>query len=208
MDFKKPSLKSILLVLIPGVLLISFLAWEFFPKTDSSVTATVETLPPVVKGAPLKAPSMPTAALPQMSSQPASGTGKEEDTAIQEQLDRDRKQQKQTKDLKIKLEQTNLELEQEKALAEINKLKKENTGAFNEPTTDGQNNFPEIKVDYIGGNSIKKEAILSIGGASYQVKEKSSPTANIQIVSISDSSVTLHFSAPEELTKTIDYKPE
>ena len=131
-----------------------------------------------------------------------------EDTAIQEQLDRDRRQQKQTKDLKIKLEQTNLELEQEKAIAEINKLKKENTGAFNEPTADGQNNLPEIKVDYIGGNGVKKEAILSIGGASYQVKEKSSPTANIQVVSISDSSVTLHFSAPEEMTKTIDYKPE
>jgi len=27
-------------------------------------------------------------------------------------------------------------------------------------------------------------------------------------VSISDSSVTLHFSAPQDLTKTIDYKPE
>ena len=118
------------------------------------------------------------------------------------------KQQKQTKDLKIKLEQTNLELEQEKALAEINKLKKENMGAFNEPAVEGQNNLPEIKVEYIGGNSVKKEAILSIGGTSYQVKEKSSPTDNIQVVSISDSSVTLHFSAPQELTKTIDYKPE
>ena len=131
-----------------------------------------------------------------------------EDTAIQELLDRDRRQQKQTKDLKIKLEQTNLELEQEKAIAEINKLKKENRGAFDEPALEGQKNLPEIKVDYIGGNNVKKEAILSIGGISYQVKEKSNPTADIQVVSISDSSVTLHFSAPEELTKTIDYKPE
>ena len=131
-----------------------------------------------------------------------------EDTAIQQQLDRDRRQQKQTKDLKIKLEQTNLELEQEKALAEINKLKKENRGAFDESALEGQKNLPEIKLDYIGGNNVKKEAILSIGGISYQVKEKSSPAADIQVVSISDSSVTLHFSAPEELTKTIDYKPE
>ena len=68
--------------------------------------------------------------------------------------------------------------------------------------------LPEIKVDYIGGDNVKKEAILSIGGTSYQVKEKSNPTDNIQVVSISDSSVTLHFSAPQELTKTIDYKPE
>ena len=208
MDFKKMSLKSILLVSLAAIFLIGFVVMKFSSKTDSSTIENVETLPPAIKEASVKASSTPSAAVPQMSSQLAPGISKEEDTAIQEQLDRDRKQQKQTKDLKIKLEQTNLELEQEKAIAEINKLKKENTGAFNEPTADGQNNLPEIKVDYIGGNGVKKEAILSIGGASYQVKEKSSPTANIQVVSISDSSVTLHFSAPEEMTKTIDYKPE
>ena len=91
-------------------------------------------------------------------------TANEDDAVIQKQLDRDRRQQKQTKDLKTKLEQTNLELEQEKALAELNKLKKENRGAFNGPTVDGQNELPEIKVEYIGGDSVKKEAILSIGG--------------------------------------------
>ena len=208
MDFKKMSLKSILLVSLAAIFLIGFVVMKFSSKTDSSTIENVETLPPAIKEASVKASSTPSAAVPQMSSQLAPGISKEEDTAIQEQLDRDRKQQKQTKDLKIKLEQTNLELEQEKAIAEINKLKKENTGAFNEPTADGQTNLPEIKVDYIGGNGVKKEAILSIGGASYQVKEKSSPTANIQVVSISDSSVTLHFSAPEEMTKTIDYKPE
>ena len=101
-----------------------------------------------------------------------------------------------------------MELEQEKAVAEINKLKKENIGAFNEPSENGQNNLPDIKVEYIGGDNVKKEAILSIGSTSYQVKPNSSLTDNIQVVSISDSSVTLHFSAPQDLTKTIDYKPE
>jgi len=200
MEFKKLSLKPVLLVLFLGLLLIGATLWKFSSKADSSVTETVGTLPPAV--------SIPTSVEPQMTNEPASGTSKEEDVAIQEQLDHDRQQQKQTKDLKIKLEQANLELEQEKTFAEINKLKKENVGTFNEPAVGGQSNLPEIKIDYIGGNSIKKEAILSIGGASYQVKEKSIPLANIQVVSISNSSVTLHFSAPEELTKTIDYKPE
>ena len=131
-----------------------------------------------------------------------------EDAAFQQQLDRNREEQKQTKYLKIKLEQTNLKLEQEKALAEINKLKTENIGAFNDPLPEGQKNFPEVKVEYIGGDNDKKEAILSIAGTNFQVKEKSSPTDNLQVVSISDSSVTVHFSAPRELTKTIVYRPE
>jgi len=131
-----------------------------------------------------------------------------DDAEIQQQLDHDRKEQKQTKYLKTKLEQTNLELEQEKALAEINKLKMENTQGFKEPASDEQKNMPEIRVEYIGGGRLKKEAILSIAGVNFQVKEKSSPVDNIQVVSISENSVTLHFSAPENLTKTIDYKPE
>jgi len=151
----------------------------------------------------LSAPHIPATANDQVSE-----TLIEDDAAIQQQLDRDRQEQKQTKYLKTKLEQTNLELEQEKAIAEINKLKMENRGTFKEPGIDGQKNLPEIKVEYIGGDSVKKEAILSIAGANYQVKEKSSPTDTIRVVSISDSGVTLHFSGPPELTKTIDYKPE
>ena len=138
----------------------------------------------------------------------SSEVANQDDSEIQQQLDRDRQQQKITKDLKNKLEQTNLELEQEKAVSEINKLKKENIGAFNEPSENGQSNLPDIKVEYIGGDKVKKEAILSIGSTSYQVKPNSSLTDKIQVVSISDSSVTLHFSAPQDLTKTIDYKPE
>ena len=54
----------------------------------------------------------------------------------------------------------------------------------------------------------KKKPFFQLAGTSYQVKEKSNPTDNIQVVSISDSNVTLHFTAPQNLTKTIDYKPE
>ena len=202
MDFKKMLFKSIVFVLFPGLLLMGLLFWKLNYETQNSVQN--QPVKEIAGQCQLKNPLAP----PQVTSELVPGISKEEEAAIQEQLDRDRKQQKQTKDLKIKLEQTNLELEREKALAEINKLKKENVGVFNEPAVGGQNNLPEIKVNYIGGDSTKKEAIVSIGGASYQVKEKTSPTADIQVISISDSSVTLHFSAPEELTKTIDYKPE
>jgi len=201
MEFKKMLLKFIVPVLLPGLLLMGLLFWRFYSKTEPSQTQ------PVQDSAGQEA-TQNSVVIPPITSPPTPGISEEEETAIQEQLDRDRKQQKQTKDLKIKLEQTNLELEQEKALSEINKLKKENAGAFNEPVIDGQRNIPEIKVDYIGGNNKSKEAILSIGNVRYQVKEKSNPVDNIQVVSISDTGVTLHLNTPEELTKTIEYKPE
>jgi hypothetical protein len=198
MDFKNKSLKSMILILMPGVLLIGLFFWKLSSKTEPIDSQTVAALPQVVKEVPPKdvfVPTPPTA--------PIAG-----DAVIEQELDSERLRHKQTRDLRNKLEQTNLELEEQKALAQINKLKKENRGAFNEENTDAQNNLPEIKVDYIGGDTVKKEAILSIGGTSYQVKEKSMPRADVQVISISNSGVTLHFTAPRELTKTIDYKPE
>jgi hypothetical protein len=207
MEFKNMSLKSILLISL-ALFLIGFVIIKFslapptgghdFSPVPKVLIPDTRSSSKVAEQETIEGGSTPGKQL----------TAEQDDAAIQQQLDRDRRQQKQTKDLKIKLEQTNLELEQEKALAEINKLKKDNMEAFDEPSVIGVNNLPEIKVDYIGGDSVKKEAILSIGGASYQVKEKSYPLENIQVVSICDSSVTLHFSAPQDLTKTIEYKPE
>jgi len=192
MDFKKLFLNKILILSLLGIFIIGTILWKLTSKTEISATEAEVALPSVRPLAQiLTAQEAPT-----------------EDAAIQKQLDRDREEQKKTKYLKTKLEQTDLELQQEKALAEINKLKTENMGTFKEPSTDGQNGLPEVKVQYIGGDSIKKEAILSIAGTSFQVKEKSSPTDNIQVIAISDSSVTVHFNAPQETTKTIDYKPE
>lgn len=52
----------------------------------------------------------------------------------------------------------------------------DNMDGFNDENPDGQKSLPEIKIEYIGGDEDKKEAILSIGGRTFQVKEKSSPT--------------------------------
>ena len=93
-------------------------------------------------------------------------------------------------------------------MAEINKLRSEDKTSYKESAVNGQKNIPQIIVEYIGGDSVKKEAILSIAGSSYRVKVRSNPTDDIQVLSISYLSVTLHFSAPQDLTKTIDFKPE
>ena len=212
MDFKRLSQNKLFLPVLAVLFVIVLLVGKSFIKTASTSQENPEAVnssPVLLSKDTLVKPAIQKESIEKDSSKkPISDASNEDDTAIQDQLDRDRQAQKQTKYLKTKLEQTNLELEQEKALAEINKLKIDNMGAFKDPTEESQKNFPEIKVEYIGGNEVKKEAIVSIAGTNYQVKAKSNPTDNIQVVSISDSSVTLHFSAPQDLTKTIDYKPE
>jgi hypothetical protein len=196
MDFSKISLRLIISILLIGVLIVGLLNWKYSTKTRISEEENITAIPDP-QNEMIKENND---SIPKISNQ--------EDSKIQEQLEHDRQQQKQTKDLKIKLEQTNLELEREKAIAEINKLKNEDTGGFKETAISGQKDLPEIKVEYIGGGSVKKEAILSIAGVNYQIKDKSSLLDNIQVISISDSSVTLHFNAPQELIKIIDFKPE
>ena len=188
MVFKKTILIPVLLVIfVSGVIL-----WKSFSQVGSAAPENIE-LPAPVKPIDRAIPT---------------DTLSVEDLAIEKQLDRDRQEQQQTKYLKTRLEQTNLELEQEKAIAQINRLKSENGGTFDEAGIEGQKNLPDIKIEYIGGDNKKKEAIIAIAGINYQVTERSCPTNNVQVVSISDSGVTFHFSAPQELTKTIDYKPE
>ena len=201
MEFKRLLLKKILMPGLFVMLVIGVIILRFLPKIDSSISEDSQSSGPIESNQDiLVKTNFPDESILNIS--------QDEDMAIQQQLDRDRQEQKQTKYLKNKLEQTNLELEQEKALAEINKLKMDNMGGYKDPGIDGQKILPEVKVEYIGGDSIKKEAIISIAGVNFQVKEKSSPTDSIQVLTISDSSVTLHFSAPQELTKTIEYRPE
>ncbi len=139
--------------------------------------------------------------------EPSPKASSEEESVIEKQFEEDRQQQKQTKYLKNKLEQTNLELEQEKALAEINKLKTENGSAFT-AQAGGQSEFPEVKLAYIGGSDADKEAVLSIAGVNYRVKAKSMPLDNVQVTAISDTDVTLQFFKPRPTAKTITFKPE
>lgn len=210
MDFKKLfSIKTVLIGLIVLVIAYSliklFTPQNQFAKANSDATVTPQVIPTQEADKSISSGFIK-AGIHQRKTD--SDDLDQDDAVLQEQLEQDREAQKETKLLKTKLEQTNLELDQEKALAEINKLKIDSVGAFKDPSEETQKDFPEVKVDFIGGDSAKKEAILSIGGNDYQVKEKSNPTDNIQVVSITDSSVTLHFSSPQNITKTIDYIPE
>lgn len=143
---------------------------------------------------------------------PAYALGDDEDEKLQkemqEQMDQDRNQQRQIKMLKMQLEQASLQLENEKALTEINKLKKENTGYVKDSNPKMGDDFPSIRVLYIGGTDSSKEAIISVDGVSYSVKEKDKPMSNLEILSVTDKSVKVHFTAPRELSTLINYVQE
>jgi hypothetical protein len=124
-----------------------------------------------------------------------------------EEMQKDRQQQRRIKALKMEKEQTDLELEEQKALAELNKFRRNTTDPVNEgappnsPDTD-------IKVAYIGGANLHKEAIVSINGTNYAVKEKERPLKDMEVVAITDNDVTIHFLSPQDTTATYPFKSE
>jgi len=133
----------------------------------------------------------------------------DEDDAIQkemkDQMDKDRNQQRQIKMLKMQLEQVNLQLDNEKALTEINKLKKENAGYVKDENTQNNSEYPNIRVIYIGGTETERQAVVSIDGTSYSVKSMDKPVSYLEILNITNKGVKVRFDAPHVLTTFINY---
>jgi len=123
---------------------------------------------------------------------------------ITEDMERDRQQQRRIKELKMQKEETDLELEEQKALCELMKFKKDNMATVSD--RDAGANM-DIKIVYLGGTDAQKEAILSINGTNYFVKDKESPLKNMRVQSITDDSVTIHFLSPDSIS-TYQFKSE
>jgi hypothetical protein len=212
MDFKKLNLRSVILMgaaalILFGTFLIRVFSHGSMPEgvPQSITTSDSKMLIPAIEphqGLPVR----PTHHRRQINELTQEDTQSMKE--MKEQMDTDRLQQKKIKILKLQLEQTNLQLEQEKALSEISKLEKENTSVVNVSNDGGQDKYPDVKVIYIGGTADNRQAILSINGNNYSVKEKNKPVKNVDVVSISDAAVKLHFNHPQDLTETIEFKPE
>jgi hypothetical protein len=127
---------------------------------------------------------------------------------MKEQMDKDRDQQRRIKALRLKIEQTDLELKEQQALAEINKLRKSNAGFTKNEGSELNGEIPEMKVLYIGGTDKSKEAILSINNTNYTVKEKMTPLKNVEIISITDKGVNVRFTGKEISDLNIVYRSE
>ena len=112
-----------------------------------------------------------------------------------EQMEKDREQQRRIKNLKMQREETDLELEEQKALSELNKFKKDSIGSVNRENSVDDSNM-DIKIVYLGGVEAQKEAILSINGTNYSVKNKDRPLKNIEVLSIANNDVTIRFLTP------------
>ncbi len=201
MEFKGINTREIILISIAGFLILMTIVSNFKPKSTDVPGNQIQSstfLPSVFKQSEVVGQHLNTI-IP----------SDDEDEAVQremkDQMDKDRNQQRQIKMLKMQLEQINLQLDNEKALTEINKLKKENAGYVKDSNSQAGTGFPSIRIIYIGGTDIEKEAILSIDGTSYSVKEKDRPVANVEILSVTDKGIKVHFSAPQELTTVINY---
>jgi len=194
MEFKKLNVRALILMALASVMLLGMLMTHLKPQ------------------AAIEQPQAQTPSLGPIINIPAPQEMSQEDTAsmkeMKEEMDSDRQQQKKIKMLKLQLEQTSLQLEQEKDLSEIGKLEKDNTGIVNDSNDQGLGKYPDVRVIFIGGSTQDRQAILSINGNNYAVKEKNKPIRNMEVLAISDSSVTLHFSLPQDLKTTIEYKPE
>lgn len=212
MDFKKLNFRAIILVTIAGLVFIGTLIIRgdphgVIPEQTPRVLPTMDN----DRTVPAMGVDHNSHIGPPNNMRPMKELT-EEDTQsmkeIKEQMDSDRLQQKKIKMLKLQLEQTNLQLEQVKARSEISKLEKENTNVVSDSNDQGQDKIPDVKVNYIGGTEESKTAILSINGNNYSVKEKNRPVKNMQVLSISDTAVTIHFDQPKDLQAIIEYKPE
>jgi len=216
MEFKKINMGGMVLILIICFLILMTIFFNFKSNSadvpDNQIHETV--LPPSVFNRPeIIEQHFNKVILSNKLIRPINNLNAvSEDEAMQkemkDQMDRDRNQQRQIKILKMQLEQINLQLENEKASTEINKLKKENAEYIKGSSSQDGTGFPSIRVIYIGGTDSQKEAILSIDGTSYSVKEKDKPVSNVEILSVSDKSVKVHFSAPQNLITVINYVQE
>jgi len=127
---------------------------------------------------------------------------------MHEQMDREREQQKKIKMLNLELEQIRLQFEREKALSEINKLHKENAGNVKDSSGINEGGLPDVKVLYIGLSNSEKEAILTINGTNYSVKENDRPLASLTIVSITNRDVRVRIKIAADKTEDYSYRLE
>jgi hypothetical protein len=200
MEFKRINMRAMILIAIAGFLILMTIFLNFKPKSTDVPNYQIQT------------PSMPLSVSDELVRPIKNFKTEDEDEAVQsemkDQMDKDRNQQRRIKMLKMQLEQVNLQLDNEKAVTEINKLKKENAGYVKDSNSQVGTGFPSIRIIYIGGTDTEKEAILSIDGTSYSVKEKDRPVSNVEILSVTDKNVKVHFSAPQVLTTVINYVQE
>jgi hypothetical protein len=212
MGFKRLNLRAVILIAVAGLMLFATVIIRMashgpIPEQESQSVTTLDTktVIPTLESHQSLPVGLTNNSNPMKELTPEDTQSIKE---MKEQMDSDRLQQKKIKILKLQLEQTNLQLEQEKALSEISKLEKENTSVVNVSNDQGQDKYPDVKVIYIGGTAEEKEAILSINGNNYSVKEKNRPVKNVQVLSITNTAVTVHFNLPQDLSTTIEYKPE
>ena len=124
-----------------------------------------------------------------------------------QEMEKDRDQQRVLKDLRLKKEEIDLKLEEQKAMAELNKIRTESDDPINEGKTANDFNI-DIKVVYVGGTETSKTAILYVNGMNYFVRERDRLLKNIEVLTITNNDVTVRFMNQEAKEIIYPFKPE
>jgi len=121
---------------------------------------------------------------------------------LREQMNRERGIQQQIKLHNLELERTRVQLEQEKALVEMNQLRKANLGVIRDPNGNGTLSLPDMKVVFLSESEKVHQAILTINGANFTVQEGDKPIENLVVKSISSKGVLLIANGDKEILLT------
>jgi hypothetical protein len=122
--------------------------------------------------------------------------------ALRDQMNKERGIQQQIKLHNLELERTKVQLEQEKALAEMNQLRKTNLGIVRDPNGNGTVALPDIKLIFLSSSEKVREAILTINGTNYTVKEGDKPLDNILVKTIKEKGALIVVNGEKEILLT------
>jgi hypothetical protein len=162
---------------------------------------------PVVQAAVAETPSpaVKTDPLVQEGTKPVAGEEDEDALdlkALRDQMSKERGIQQQIKVHSLELERTKVQLEQEKALAEMNQLRKANLGSVRDPNGNGTLSLPDTKLIFLSSSDKAQEAILTINGTNYTVKEGDRPLDNLWVKAISEKGVVIIVNNDKEILLT------
>lgn len=138
--------------------------------------------------------------------QPVTNEPDRDDAALNamiEDMEKDRVEQRMIRALKMRKQETDLELEEQKSRAELNRLRNLNPP---QEAKAGDTSNLDVKIIYLGGNETDKEAILSVNGSSYSVKVRDRILEDFEVVSITDTGVIMRSLKAPFQTATYQFK--
>lgn len=187
--------------LVLAVILLGAGVFQIFMARGVGAVSAPDIAQAPVQGSVEKVVTVPPSAVPAIAVETPEDVSPEL-KQLREQMSKERGIQQQIKLHNLELERTRIQLEQEKALAEMNQLRKSNLGVIRDPNGNGTIALPDMKVVFLSESEKAHQAILTINGANFTVQEGDRPMENLLVKSISRNGVLLLVNGEKEILLT------